>query len=175
MFSPLPLLMRTVRCGKYVGPDWRKKCKQKSKSLETRVTQRRQTRYGELDNISRQFDCGDDEYDDGVWGSTGRERRRVLFFSPNISQWVWEEEKGVNTTHTHTQDGWSHRTTQWLHRHCPDKHSRFPPLLLFILFTLLALRALVTMKTHFFGLVKVTWFVFWRNLKENKVCASVMT
>lgn len=22
------------------------------------------------------------------------------FFSPNISQWVWEEEKGVNTTHT---------------------------------------------------------------------------
>lgn len=38
----------------------------KSKSLETRVTQRRQTRYGELDNISRQFDCGDDEDDDGV-------------------------------------------------------------------------------------------------------------
>lgn len=72
----------------------------KSKSLETRVTQRRQTRYAELDNISRQFDCGDDEYDDGVWGSTGWDRRHVLVFSPNISQWVWEEEKGVNTTHT---------------------------------------------------------------------------
>lgn len=33
----------------------------------------------------------------------------------NFSQWVLEEEKGVNTTHTHTQGGWSHWSTQLHH------------------------------------------------------------
>lgn len=148
----------------------------KSKSLETRVTQRRQMRYGELDNISRQFDCGDDEDDDGVWGSTRRDRRRVLFFSPNISQWVWEEEKGVNTTHTHTHAGWMissyHPVTSsslsWQTQQIPPFAALYPVYSV-------SIACISYNENTFFGLVKATWIVFWRNLKENKVCASVMT
>lgn len=176
MFSPLPLLMRTVRCGKYVSPDWRKKCKQKVQVIRDSC---HAEKTDEIRGIRQHFQT--------VWlwwwwvrwwcvrKHWARQKTCFVFFPKHFSVGVGGRKGSEHHTHTHTQDGWSHRTTQWLHRHCPDKHSRFPPLRLFILFTLLALRTLVTMKTHFFGLVKVTWLVFWRNLKENKVCASIMT